>query len=466
MFRIDSERLQISNKLLLFTADACVILLSVTIAAKFPMSSEGATWTYLLRPDILIKLLFVIVIFGLGLQYSGLYSFSLTTKRRELFVRSFRGLGVAYLVLALLYAWHPHFSLGGKATGVAVSLIVVSVLSLRLALGSTRTIRSRMERVLVLGTGEVGRELAKAVRSADDLDIEIVGFLDDGSASSSFSYPDSEIIGQAPDLEVLVRRERIDRVLISLAERRGRMPLDQLLRVKMAGVKVEDAHSMYERITGRIRLEQLTPSWLFMSRGFRNAGFWLTIKYALDSIVSVIILTVFAPVMALVALAIWLGSGFPIMFIQNRVGRNGEHFRMLKFRSMANKADGSQARWATDEDARITSVGRFIRKYRLDELPQLFNVLRGDMSLVGPRPEQPYFCEMLGRQVPYFAERHSVRPGITGWAQVKYRYGATVEESRTKLEYDLFYLKHMSPLLDVVILFCTINVLLSGKGAK
>jgi sugar transferase (PEP-CTERM system associated) len=466
MFRIDSERLQISNKFLLFMADACLIMLSVTIAARFPMSSEGVTWSYLLRWEMLVKLLFVIVIFGLGLQSSGLYSFSLTTKRRELFVRSFRGLGVAYVVLALLYAWRPYFSLGGKVTGVAVTLILVGVLGWRLALGSTRTIRNRIERVLVLGTGDVGRELAKAIRSADNVDVEIVGFLDEGSASSPSAHFDSDVIGYAPDLERLVYREKIDRVVISLAERRGRMPLDQLLHLKLAGVRVEDAHSMYERITGRIRLEQLTPSWLFMSHGFRNAGLWLTVKYGLDWIMSVILLTVFAPVMAVVALAIWLGSGSPIMFIQNRVGRNGKHFRMLKFRSMDNNAEGSQARWATDECARITLVGKFIRKYRLDELPQIFNVLRGEMSLVGPRPEQPYFCEMLGGQVPFFAERHSVRPGITGWAQVKYRYGATIEESRTKLEYDLFYLKHMSPLLDMVILFCTINVLLFGKGAK
>lgn len=466
MFRVDSQRLQISNKVLLLLADAFLIVLSLTLAAVLHSVSEGAAWSHLLRPGMLSKFLFVIVIFTLGLQYSGVYSFLLTTKRRELLVRSFRGMGVAYLVLAILYAWHPHFSLGGQTTGVAVTLILVSVLSWRLALGNTRAVKNCMERVLVLGTGAVGREVANAVRSADDLDMEIVGFLDDGSKNLWFSAFDPQIIGQAPEVETVVHREKIDRVVVALAERRGRMPLEQLLRLKLAGVEVEDAHSMYERLTGRIRLEHLSPSWLFMSSGFRNTGFRLTVKYALDYVVSVILLTVFAPVMALVALAIWIETGSPILYVQNRVGRNAERFRMLKFRSMCNRAEGSEARWATDEDDHITRVGRFIRKYRLDELPQLVNVLRGEMSMVGPRPEQPYFCQLLGQKVPYFAQRHSVRPGITGWAQVKYQYGGTVDESRTKLEYDLFYLKHMSPLLDMVILFYTVNVLLSGKGAK
>lgn len=466
MFRFVSERLQTSNRVLLLLADACLIVLSLTLAAVLASALDGAGWSHLLRADMLPKFLFVTVIFTVGLQFSRVYSFSLTTKRRELLVRSFRGMGLAYLVLAILYYFHPPSSLGPRATAVAVTLILLSVLGWRLVLGNTRAVKDRMERVLVLGTGAVGREVANTVSAADDLDMEIVGFLDDGGKNSRVSGFDPRVIGQAPNVETVVQREKIDRVVLSLPERRGRMPLEQLLRLKLAGVKVEDAHSMYERLTGRIRLEHLSPSWLFMSSGFRNAGLQLTIKYALDFVMSLLLFTVFAPVMALVALAIWIESGRPILFIQDRVGLHGNHFRMLKFRSMYNRVEGSEARWATDEDHRITRVGRFIRKFRLDEFPQLFNVFRGEMSLVGPRPEQPYFCQELGREVPYYVERHSVRPGITGWAQVKFKYGASVDESRTKLEYDLFYLKHMSPLLDMVILFYTINVLLFGKGAK
>ena len=467
MFRLDSDLLQISNKVFLLLADACLIVLSLTVAMVLPSFSSSVAWDQLLRPGTLGKFLFVILAFTLVLHYTGLYSFSLTTKPRALLVRSLRAMGFACLVLAILYAWHPHSSLGGKTTGVAVTLILVGLLGWRLVLGTTRLVKKRMERVLVLGTGAVGREIAREVRSADDVDIEIVGFIDDGSTKNlRLPAVESGVIGHVPDLERVVHRERVDRVVVSLPERRGRMPIEQLLRLKFMGVKVEDAHNAYERLTGRINLEHLSPSWLIMASGFRNAGLWLTIKYALDFVFSGILLIVFAPVMVLVALAIRIETGRPVLFVQDRVGQNGRHFRVFKFRSMYNRSDSSQARWASDEDHRITRVGRFIRKFRLDELPQLFNVLRGEMSLVGPRPEQPYFCHVLESQVPYYAERHSVRPGITGWAQVKYKYGASVDQSITKLEYDLFYLKHMSPLLDMAILFSTIHVLLSGKGAK
>ena len=466
MLRLRWEGLQISNKLLLLLADACLIVLSLTMATVLPSFPNPAAWSGLLQWENVGKFLTVIVIFTLGLHCSGLYSFSLTTRRRELIVRSLRGIGVAYLALAAYYTLRPHSILRGVTAVVAMVLILVGILGWRLVLGRTRAPRNRMERVLVVGTGAVGREIANAVRAADDLDMEIVGFLDDGTSSARRAALELEVIGETPNVEDIVRRERIDRVVVALSERRGRMPLSQLVRLKFAGVKVEDGHSVYERLTGRIHLDHLSPSWLFMSTGFRNSGFRLAAKLALDSLVALILLLIFAPVMGVVALAVWLETGRPILFIQDRVGRHGKHFRMLKFRSMYNRSDSTEARWTADEDDRITRVGKFIRKFRLDELPQLINVLRGDMSLVGPRPEQPYFCQELGRQVPFYTERHSVRPGITGWAQVKYQYGATVDESKTKLEYDLFYLKHMSPLLDMVILYHTVNVLLSGKGAK
>jgi sugar transferase (PEP-CTERM system associated) len=466
MYSVESERFQLSNKVLLLLADTCLIVFSLVLATVLPSLRDWMAWSQLARPAMLGKFFFVIVIFMLGLHYSRLYSFSLTTRRRELVARTLRGTGVAYLALAVLYAWHPHSSLGGKPTAIAMALILVAVLGWRLLLGWTQAPRNRRERVLVLGTGAVGREIANEVRTADDVDIEIVGFLEDGSKNMRLSEQDPSIIGEAPELENIVQREKIERVVVAFSERRGRTPLEQLLRLKLAGVKVEDGHSAYERLTGRIHLDHLSPSWLFLSTGFRNSGLRLATKSVLDYLFALILLILFTPVMAVVALAIWIETGRPILFIQDRVGRHGKHFRMFKFRSMYNRTDCAEARWTTDADDRITRVGKFIRKYRLDELPQLLNVLRGEMSVVGPRPEQPYFCQELGRQVPYYAERHSVRPGITGWAQVKYQYGATVNESRTKLEYDLFYLKHMSPLLDMLILFYTINVLLSGKGAK
>jgi sugar transferase (PEP-CTERM system associated) len=255
-------------------------------------------------------------------------------------------------------------------------------------------------------------------------------------------------------------------VVLALKERRGHMPVRDLLNLKFRGVKVEDAHTVWERLTGRIHLEHLSPSWLILSDGFRKSHLLTFVKRGIDFGVALIGILLTAPIMLLVALAIWLESGGPIFFRQDRVGLHGAPFRILKFRSMRQDAEKNGPSWAADSDSRITRVGKFIRKVRFDELPQMFNVLGGEMSLVGPRPEQPFFCSLLEDKITLYPYRHTVRPGITGWAQIKYQYGATIEESKTKLEYDLFYIKHLSVTLDFMILFETAKVVLYGRGAK
>ena len=255
-------------------------------------------------------------------------------------------------------------------------------------------------------------------------------------------------------------------MVLSLSERRGGTPISQLLRLKFVGMKIEEAHDMYERTTGRILLDHLSPSWLFLADGFHQPRLVLATKRTIDIVVSTLGLVVTLPVMALVALAVVVESGSPILFRQQRIGLNGRRFEILKFRSMKQEVSTKAASWTSDQDPRITRVGRFIRKFRLDELPQLINVLRSDMSLVGPRPEQPSLAQMLEEQIPCYAQRHSLRPGITGWAQVKYGYGATIEQNKAKLEHDLFYIKHLSMPLDLAIIFETGKVLLSGRGAK
>jgi sugar transferase (PEP-CTERM system associated) len=244
------------------------------------------------------------------------------------------------------------------------------------------------------------------------------------------------------------------------------MPVRQLLRLKFAGVRVEDAHSFFERITGRIILEYLSPSWLILSDGFRKSVALVRVKRIIDIVLSIAALALCLPVFLFVAVAIWLESGSPVFFRQERTGYRGRPFQMLKFRSMYNDAEKEGPQWAAKDDGRITGVGRKIRKYRIDELPQVINVLRGEMSLVGPRPERPEFVAMLEEQIPYYGLRHSVRPGITGWAQVKYQYGGSIDETKTKLEYDLFYIKHLSIMLDLATIFETAKVMISGRGAK
>jgi sugar transferase (PEP-CTERM system associated) len=327
-------------------------------------------------------------------------------------------------------------------------------------------LKRRSERVLIVGTGEAGVSLTREILSRPDLNLQVVGFLDEKGENIGKSLINPCIIGAAADVDSVVAREKVDRVVLSLAERRGWTPVRQLLDLKFAGVRVEDVHSCYERVTGRILLERLSPSWLILSDGFRKSPILLVTKRAMDLVASFFGLLVSLPVMALTALAVWLETGSPILFRQTRTGQWGHPFEMMKFRSMYQNAEQHGPRWAAEGDNRITRVGRFIRKTRLDELPQLMNVLRGDMSLVGPRPERPHFCAMLEEQIPYYNQRHAVRPGVTGWAQIKYQYGASVEDAKEKLELDLFYIKHLSVMLDLAIIFETLKVMLLGRGAK
>src|SRR5579884_4250925 len=270
-------RMRVSNNIILIVADTCLTLLALTFATLLTSLNNWTLWHEIVQPRTLSKYALVVVALTVGLQYSGLHSFAITTRRYELIIRSLRGIGLAYVILAIVYALRPHFSLGGKTTSVAVLTILVGVLGWRIVLGTTQTAKSRIERVLVLGTGAVGRELASLITSADDLDMEIAGVLHDGPKDTPLYADGFRILGHISDLETVVERERIDCVVISVSERRGRLPLQQLLRLKFAGIKVEDAHSVYERVSGRIPVEHLTPSSLFMSNGFNRVGLTLSV---------------------------------------------------------------------------------------------------------------------------------------------------------------------------------------------
>jgi len=251
-----------------------------------------------------------------------------------------------------------------------------------------------------------------------------------------------------------------------VSDRRGCLPVEPLLRAKLQGVRVEDVDTVYERLTGKLLVEGLRPSSLIFSDGFRASRWTRRTKRAFDIVLGLIGVLVGAPFMVLTAIAVWLDSGWPVLYRQDRVGENGRVFTLYKFRSMRRDAEQGTPIWAKTEDQRVTPVGRFIRRTRLDELPQLWNVFRGDMSFVGPRPERPFFVGQLSQQVPFYEQRHAVKPGLTGWAQVKYRYGASVEDALEKLRYDLYYVKHLSLFFDMSILVDTVKVVLFAKGAR
>jgi sugar transferase (PEP-CTERM system associated) len=266
----------------------------------------------------------------------------------------------------------------------------------------------------------------------------------------------------------LARDHRANEIVVAVRERRGGvLPLRELLDCKLAGVTVNDLSSFFERMRGQVRLDSLRASWLIYGDGFRQGIGRTVVKRLFDVLAASVLLVVTAPVMLLAAIAIALESGFPVIYRQERVGQGGRTFKVLKFRSMRldAEADG-KPRWASNSDDRITRVGHFIRKTRIDELPQIFNVLHGDMSFVGPRPERPYFVDQLTDQIPFYAARHSVKPGITGWAQVRYAYGASVDDAVQKLQYDLYYVKNHTLFLDVLVLLQTVRVVLTGDGAR
>ncbi len=452
--------------MLLVATDVALIVagLFVSILLRFPHWNDAVA--YINGTAILLRSLVVIGVCVLSLYYCDLYDFHVVGQRIESLLGLLHALGMSCLVLALLFYFLPDLSLGRGISVLTAITILILLGAWRLSADVVGLTFSEPERVLVMGTGPAGIQIVREILTRPDLHLKVVGFLDEKGENIGKSLVNPGIIGATAEVEEIVARQKIDRVILSLAERRGRMPVRQLLHLKFAGVGIEDAHSFNERVSGRILLEHLSPSWLILSGGFRKSALLLAAKRTIDVVVSLAALVMLLPLMLLVAIAIWLESGSPILFRQERVGLNGKIFRMLKFRSMRQDAEENGPSWAAVGDHRVTRIGRLIRKLRIDEFPQFLNVLRGEMSLVGPRPERPCFCEMLEEKIPFFSLRHTTRPGITGWAQIKYQYGASIEEAKTKLEYDLFYIKHLSVFLDFAVLFETGKVMLSGRGAK
>jgi sugar transferase (PEP-CTERM system associated) len=465
MIKIGGQRVP-ARTLLLMASDVLLILVGLFLAISFRLLNWHAILKYCRDPHTIYRIAVGVTFCELALYYRDLYNPAAVRRPVELLAGLLEAFATAYLGLAILYYIAPDISLGRGIMVLSAPSVLLLLLSWRMLQGRWELLLQDPQRVLVVGTGPVGISLVREIISRPELNLKVVGFLDEKGENIGKSLVNPGIIGAAADVEEVAAKEKVDRVVLSLLERRGNTPVGQLLDLKFAGIGVEDAHSVWEQISGRIHLQHLSPSWLILSEGFRKPPLLLAVKSAADFLAAVVGLILMLPVMIVIGIAIWLETGRPILFRQERTGRLGRPFEILKFRSMYQDAERNGPRWASDDDQRITRVGRLIRKLRLDELPQFFNILRGEMSLVGPRPERPVFCKMLEKEIPLYAQRHSVRPGITGWAQIKYQYGASLGEARTKLEYELFYIKHMSLLLDLAIIFETVKVLLTGRGAK
>lgn len=464
MIRVLGQYIPIKTVILAIT-ESILIVLSVILAAWIRFGSiTEATW-YLSRPYATSQIALVVVVCWLCLYYNDMYDLHVIARRAELVVRLMQALGTAVLLLALLYYFVPDLSLGRGVSAIATALTFVILLLWRLLVDEGKFFRP-VHRVVIAGTGTSGIRLVREILALPELNIRVLGFLDETGKNIGKPLVNPGIVGGVAEVEEFVRREQVDWVVLAFAERRGVMPTAELLRLKLSGVRVEDAHSLFEKLKGGVMLERLSPSWLVLSEGFRKDVLLMFTKRTLDVVISALALVIMAPIMLLASLAIVIESGMPVLFRQERVGLHGQNFSILKFRSMRNNAEEGKAVWAALDDARVTRVGRILRPFRLDELPQLVNILRGDMSLVGPRPERPEFVRMLGEEIPYYHERHTVRPGLTGWAQIKYQYGSSVDDAKMKLEYELFYIKHLSLFLDLVIVFRTIQVVLFARGSR
>jgi sugar transferase (PEP-CTERM system associated) len=347
---------------------------------------------------------------------------------------------------------------------LALMLISLVLCSVRLALG-TIGLGAAQRNYLILGGGPIAALVASELESRKDLQVNVIGCVLPPTALEDEDYA-GNVIGNSDQLRHLVLGRNVGTIVVALEDRRGMLPMADLVRLRVEGVEIQDAHAILAALRGRVCLDTVRPSWFVYSEGFHRSRLRLALKTMFDVLFAASILVLTAPILLLTALAVRLDSDGPVLYRQKRVGMRGQPFYLLKLRSMRIDAEANGAQWASEDDPRVTRVGRWIRKFRLDELPQLFNVLRAEMSLVGPRPERPEFVDVLRQSIVYYDERHSVRPGITGWAQVRYNYGSTTEDARRKLEYDLFYLKNMSVMFDLAIVLDTVRIVLTGRGGR
>jgi sugar transferase (PEP-CTERM system associated) len=447
-----------TRSLTIFAGELLLIFGSVALAALIQETPDLAANLW--------KIGLVTVVCQLCLYYNDFYDLTIVHSNRELIVRLLQAGGAASIVLAALYFVQPQLMIGNGIFVSALFVFLIAILGWRLAFNQVTGSLKLEERVLFVGTGETARKVARQILTQHDFAYRVIGFIDDDASRVGERIVNPAIVGTPADMERLIAQHHVDRIVVGLSDRRGKLPVQELLRAKMAGVRVEDATTTYERVTGKILIDDLRPSWLIFSDGFRVSRVTRLMKRTIDLTLSVALAVVSLPAMLLTALAILIDDGMPILYRQERVGENGRTFVLSKFRSMRKDAEESgKPIWATNGDDRITPIGRVIRTTRLDELPQLWNVIRGDMSFVGPRPERPFFVAELSKEIPFYQQRHAVKPGLTGWAQVKYRYGSSLEDAMEKLRYDLYYIKHLSIIFDLTIVFDTVKVVLFGKGA-
>ena len=444
--------------LVLLIGDALIVWASFLLGA-----------VYALGPDSYVALNFeggYYKIFGLtvlvlmcahGLD---LYDTALLNTKRELYFRLLLLPGELAFILAAVTWVSPNLLLGGNSVTVGLIILAVVLIGWRLVFTWLVQLPILVERVYVLGAGEHAQRVVQGLRHNPQLGVEVASWT--GKMEGAMTR---ESVGA--HLMEVVHKQKVRRVILAMPDRRDTMPMPELFELRLQGVKVEEATSWLEKISNKIEVQNLNPSWVVLGEGFRRSTAIMMIRRALSVVFSLIGLILALPLFPLIMLAVYLDSKGPVFYYQDRVGKNGSVFQVVKFRTMRQDAEAANGpQWAVENDPRVTRVGGFLRSLRLDDIPQLWCVFKGDMALVGPRPERPEFVELLSKDIPYYSVRHMVRPGLTGWAQVKYKHVSTVEDAREELQYDLFYIKNASIGLDLLIVFQTIKTVLLRRGAQ
>ncbi len=443
--------------LVLLGGEALIVWVSFVLGT---MLRNQDSWLLLNVEGGYLKILAITGVVLLFSHWLDLYDSSSLDKNWEQGLRILLVMGFVALALSAVGFLFPEFMPGNGSALLGLIILTCTLFCWRGAYSWMVKQPFLRERVYVLGTGERSARLVHGLRQRASLGIDVVGWT--GNIGGELTRE-----SVASDLLNLARGKGVHRVIVAMPDRRGTLPVEELLDLRLEGVRVEEATSWLEKISGRIEVEHLNPSWLIFAEGFRFSNFFRLVRRLVNFSVALVALLLALPLIPFIVLAVKLGSPGPALYRQQRVGRRGKVFYCYKFRTMRKDAEAdSGATWATDNDPRITRVGKFMRSSRLDEIPQLWCVLKGDMHFVGPRPERPEFVEWLAREIPYYGVRHVVRPGITGWAQVQYKYGNTLDDAREKLQYDLFYIKNASLGLDLLIMFQTIKIVLLGRGGQ
>jgi sugar transferase (PEP-CTERM system associated) len=453
------------RRLALIGVEHVVIVLAVAVAAILRLGIDSPTVTV---DALLWRAVLIAAVLQICLHYCDLYDLRTLTDRRDLLIGLLRALGAASVVLALLYSWIPTLVIGRGVFMIASLMTIALVAGWRIAFEYLSFYVVPAERLLIVGTSGAAIALARELfNRRGELGVDLIGFVDSDPRRVGTPLINPGVIGTVDEIPRIVRESLVDRVVVSLGDARGKLPMDKLLEMKLnGGVRFDHLASVYEEYTGKIAVENLRPSWMIFSEGFRKSRLLAAVKRVCDVLLAAIGLTVALPIILFVGFAIRLSSPGPVFYQQRRVGKDGRVFTLHKFRSMAADAEArTGAVWSTSDDPRVTGVGRILRRTRIDEVPQLWNVLIGDMSMVGPRPERPEFVSELTQQIPFYGQRHVVRPGVTGWAQVRHTYGGSVNGAMQKLQYELYYIKHMSLAFDVFIILETIKTVLVRRGS-